>query len=263
MLPRPLRRSPSSCKSARPTASSRKAERPLPRNKYVEIRAGEARHAKEEANATGVQDVQVHHRSHRVRRHRQGRNAEGLHGANLPGASSQEAQQSGRCQAGRPSRRSAAARRRDCQHDRHPHPCRHRRSRSGAVDETRLAFRGGAVGIVAGRKPSGVVARQHGIKKAKDSDSIGKLFAAYLRRAEESALGGLLVEITILHAATRQNAAQVLRDAATAYKVDVDAIGLKVKQEFAAKEKARLTKKPPTKAVAKAQTKPAKKAKAA
>jgi ParB family chromosome partitioning protein len=35
-----------------------------------------------------------------------------------------------------------------------------------------------------------VVARQHGIKKAKDGDSIGKLFAAYLRRAEESALGG-------------------------------------------------------------------------
>jgi ParB family chromosome partitioning protein len=108
-----------------------------------------------------------------------------------------------------------------------------------------------------------VVARQHGIKKAKDSDSIGKLFAAYLRRAEESALGGLLVEITILHAATRQNAAQVLHDAASAYKVDVDAIGLKVKQEFAAKEKARLTAKPSTKAVAKAQPKLTKKAKAA
>jgi ParB family transcriptional regulator, chromosome partitioning protein len=108
-----------------------------------------------------------------------------------------------------------------------------------------------------------VVARQHGIKKAKDSDSIGKLFAAYLRRAEESALGGLLVEMTILHAAMKQNATQVLRDAATAYKVDVDAIGLKVKQEFAAKEKARLTKKPPEKAAAKAQSKPTKKAKAA
>jgi ParB family chromosome partitioning protein len=108
-----------------------------------------------------------------------------------------------------------------------------------------------------------VVARQHGIKKAKGSDSIGKLFAAYLRRAEESALGGLLVEITILHAATRQNAAQVLRDAASAYKVDVDAIGLKVKQEFAAKEKTRLTKKPSAETVAKAQAKPAKKAKAA
>ena len=101
-----------------------------------------------------------------------------------------------------------------------------------------------------------VVARQHGIKKAKDSDSIGKLFAAYLRRAEESALGGLLVEITILHAATRQNAAEVLGDAATAYKVDVDAIGLKVKQEFAAKEKAKVGKKtapkPPAKAIRRA-----------
>jgi ParB family chromosome partitioning protein len=45
--------------------------------------------------------------------------------------------------------------------------------------------------------------------------------------------------------------------------VDVDAIGLKVKQEFAAKEKTRLTKKPPTKTIAKAQPKPTKKAKAA
>ncbi len=98
-----------------------------------------------------------------------------------------------------------------------------------------------------------VVARQHGIKKAKDSDSIGKLFATYVRRAEESALGGLLVEITILHAAMRQNAIQVLRDAATAYKVDVDAIGLKVKQEFVAKEKAKIAtktaSKPPAKTV--------------
>jgi ParB family chromosome partitioning protein len=75
-----------------------------------------------------------------------------------------------------------------------------------------------------------------------------KLFAAYLRRAEEGVLSGLLVEIIILHAATRQNAAQVLRDATTVYKVDVDAIGLKVKQEFAAKEKARLAPKPAAKA---------------
>ena len=104
-----------------------------------------------------------------------------------------------------------------------------------------------------------VVARQHGIKKAKDSDSIGKLFAAYLRRAEENALGGLLVEITILHATARQNATEVLRDAATAYKVDVDAIGVKVKQEFAAKEKAQAVKK----GVVNAQSKPTKKAKAA
>ena len=94
-----------------------------------------------------------------------------------------------------------------------------------------------------------IVARQRGIKKAKDSDSLGKLFTAYLRRAEEGALSGLLVEITILHAANRQNAAQVLRDAATVYKVDLDAISLKVKHEFAAKEKAKLAPKPAAKAV--------------
>jgi ParB family chromosome partitioning protein len=95
-----------------------------------------------------------------------------------------------------------------------------------------------------------LVARQHGIKKTKDSDSTAKLFAAYLRHAEESALGGLLVEVTILHAAMRQNATQVLRDAAAAYKVDTGAITLKVKQEFAVKEKGRTEKKPPAKAAA-------------
>jgi ParB family transcriptional regulator, chromosome partitioning protein len=104
-----------------------------------------------------------------------------------------------------------------------------------------------------------VLAKQHGIKQAKDSDSVGKLFAAYLRRVEESALGRVLVELTILHATGRQNVAQVLRDAAAVYKVDADAITLKVKQEFAAKEKAHTAKEP----VAKPQAKAAKKVRAA
>lgn len=95
-----------------------------------------------------------------------------------------------------------------------------------------------------------IVARQRGIKKAKDSDSIEKLFAAYLRRADEGMLGGLLVEIVILHSAARQNGTQVLRDAAALYKVDVDTIGRTVKQEFAAKEKAKQTKKPTEKSAA-------------
>jgi ParB family transcriptional regulator, chromosome partitioning protein len=95
-----------------------------------------------------------------------------------------------------------------------------------------------------------IVAKQHGIKKAKDSDSIGKLLAAYLRRAEESALGRIMVELTIVLSAARTNAPQVLRDAASVYNVNTDAIALKVNQEFAAKEKARLTKKPATKAAA-------------
>jgi ParB family chromosome partitioning protein len=57
-------------------------------------------------------------------------------------------------------------------------------------------------------------------------------------------LGGLLVEITILLALSRRDTAQTLRDAAQAYKVDVEAIAQKVKQEFAAKEKAKKVKKP-------------------
>jgi ParB family chromosome partitioning protein len=50
-----------------------------------------------------------------------------------------------------------------------------------------------------------------------------------------------LVEAAILLAAARTNPITVLRDAAWIYKVDTDSIALKVKQEFAAKEKARKT----------------------
>jgi ParB family chromosome partitioning protein len=96
-----------------------------------------------------------------------------------------------------------------------------------------------------------LLAKQYGIKKTKENESIGKLFAAYLRRAEESILGGLLVQVTILHAATRQNSRQVLLDAATAYKVDTDAITLKIKQEFAARERAKKAQQPGTKSTKK------------
>ncbi|HEV2133937.1 MAG TPA: ParB/RepB/Spo0J family partition protein [Terracidiphilus sp.] len=104
----------------------------------------------------------------------------------------------------------------------------------------------------------GIVARQHGIKREKDGDSTAKLFAAYLRRAEESALGGVLVELTILLTAARQQTAQVLKDAAAHYKVDTDAIAVRVKQEFAAKDKAKAEKKPAPKPPAKAHSKSAK-----
>ena len=49
----------------------------------------------------------------------------------------------------------------------------------------------------------------------------------------------MMVETTILLASARHNGATVLRDAATVYKVDTDAITQKVKQEFAAKVKPR------------------------
>ena len=84
-----------------------------------------------------------------------------------------------------------------------------------------------------------MVARQRGIRREKDSDSVAKLFATYLRRAEESVLGSVLVELAILLTTARKQTMQVLNEAATFYKVDTDAIALKVKREFAAKEKAR------------------------
>jgi ParB family chromosome partitioning protein len=79
----------------------------------------------------------------------------------------------------------------------------------------------------------------------------------------EAKLGRAVVEAIILHTASRGNVAQALRDAATAYKADTDAIAAKVKQEFAAKEKAKTVKKDAPKSTAKAQSKTAKKAVAA
>jgi ParB family chromosome partitioning protein len=118
---------------------------------------------------------------------------------------------------------------------------------AGLVDEQRLE----------------IVARQHAIKRVKDSDSIAKLFVAYLRRTEESVLGSVLVELTILLTAARQQTTQVLNDAATLYKVDMDAIAARVKQEFAAKDKAKGAKKAAPKPPAKQQAKTAKKPAAA
>jgi ParB family transcriptional regulator, chromosome partitioning protein len=88
------------------------------------------------------------------------------------------------------------------------------------------------------------LARQHGIRKDRETDMLDKLFAAFLRRADEGTLSRLLVEVSIVLASGRSNGTNVLRDAAAAYKVDTDAIGLKVKQEFAAKEKAKKEAKP-------------------
>jgi ParB family chromosome partitioning protein len=101
-----------------------------------------------------------------------------------------------------------------------------------------------------------VISRNRGIKKAKESDSTPKLLSAYIRKADEGELGGLLVEMVILHAArTQPDGGKVLKEAAEHYKVDTDAIAVKVKQEFHAKEKARIASKsnpkPPTKAAKK------------
>jgi ParB family chromosome partitioning protein len=96
------------------------------------------------------------------------------------------------------------------------------------------------------------LARQHGIRQKRDDGGLAKTFAAFLRRADEGTLSRLLVESSILLAATRGNPSTVLKDAASAYKVDTDAIAAKVKQEFTAKEKAKKTPQPTTKTATKA-----------
>jgi ParB family chromosome partitioning protein len=78
--------------------------------------------------------------------------------------------------------------------------------------------------------------------RSKEGESVGRLLAGVLRKADESELGRILVEIVILLSARSQSdSGKVLRTAAQTYKVDTEAIAVKVKQEFTAKEKAKKT----------------------
>jgi len=96
------------------------------------------------------------------------------------------------------------------------------------------------------------LARQHGIRQKRDEGGITKTLLSFMRRADKGTLSRLMVEATVLLAASRQNGTSVLKDAAALYKVDTEAIGQKVKQEFAAKAKSKTASKAETKTVAKA-----------
>jgi ParB family transcriptional regulator, chromosome partitioning protein len=86
-----------------------------------------------------------------------------------------------------------------------------------------------------------MAARNRSIK-AKNGESIGKLLTAFIRKADEGTIGKLIVEaVILLSTGSQSDGGKVLRTAAQAYGVDTDAVALKVKQEFAAKEKARKT----------------------
>jgi ParB family chromosome partitioning protein len=97
-----------------------------------------------------------------------------------------------------------------------------------------------------------MLARQHGIRQKRDDGGIGKTLTTFIRRADEGTLSRLLVEASILLASSRGNPTAILKEAATAYKVDTDAIAAKVKQEFAAKDKAKKTAQPTAKTTKKA-----------
>jgi ParB family chromosome partitioning protein len=97
-----------------------------------------------------------------------------------------------------------------------------------------------------------MLARQHGIRQKRDDGGVAKTVSAFIRRADEGTLSRLLVESSVLLAASRGNPSSVLKEAATAYKVDTDAIAAKVRQEFTAKEKAKKATQPAAKAAKKA-----------
>ena len=97
-----------------------------------------------------------------------------------------------------------------------------------------------------------MLARQHGVRQKRDDGSIGKTLTALIRRADEGAPSRLLVEASILLASSRGNPTVILMEAATAYKVETEAITTKVRQEFAAKEKAKTVPQPVSKAAKKA-----------
>ena len=77
-----------------------------------------------------------------------------------------------------------------------------------------------------------IIFRLHGIGKASGAgDAPAKLLTSFLRKADESTLGRVLVAITILQSAHSTNdSSKALREAAEFYKVDVAAITSKVKQ---------------------------------
>ena len=97
-----------------------------------------------------------------------------------------------------------------------------------------------------------MAARNRGIK-AKDAEPAGKLLTAFVRKADEGTIGKLIIEtVILLTARTQADGRKALRAAAQVYGVDTDAVALKVKQEFAAKEKAKKAAKPEPKPAAKA-----------
>jgi ParB family chromosome partitioning protein len=96
-----------------------------------------------------------------------------------------------------------------------------------------------------------MVARNRSIK-AKEGESAAKLLTAFIRKADEGTIGKLIIEaVILLSARTQADGGKTLRVAAQAYGVDTDAVALRVKREFAAKEKERKATKPETKPVAK------------
>jgi ParB family chromosome partitioning protein len=97
-----------------------------------------------------------------------------------------------------------------------------------------------------------MAARNRSIK-AKDGESGGKLLTTFVRKADEGTIGKLIIEaVILLSARTQADGGKTLHAAAQVYGVDTDSVAIKVKQEFAAKEKAKKVAKPDSRPAGKA-----------
>jgi ParB family transcriptional regulator, chromosome partitioning protein len=67
------------------------------------------------------------------------------------------------------------------------------------------------------------LAKQHCIRQKRDDGPVAKTLIALARRADEVTLSRIIVETTILLAASRHSGTNVLRETAMLYKVDTDA----------------------------------------
>jgi ParB family chromosome partitioning protein len=116
-----------------------------------------------------------------------------------------------------------------------------------------LLFTAERLAAVLDERRIAILLRLHSVGKANGTtDAPAKLFASFLCKADEGTLGRVLVEVAVLQSAhSPTEAAKTLHGAAEFYKVDVAAITSKVKQKFAAKEKAKETKKATPKPAAK------------
>jgi len=100
-----------------------------------------------------------------------------------------------------------------------------------------LAFMAERLTTLLDERKLALLIRQHGIGKAKD-EAPAKLLAAFLRKADEGTLGRVLTEsVILLSMRSAGESDRVLREGASLYNVDVDAIAAKAKQDFAAKQK--------------------------
>jgi ParB family chromosome partitioning protein len=89
-----------------------------------------------------------------------------------------------------------------------------------------------------------ILIRENGMGKPKQGESPTKLIAAFLPKAEENRLGRILVEAALLLTIRSPvDAERIFREAARVYRIDVDTIATKVKQEFAANQRVKTDKK--------------------